>query len=610
LFKLVISDDEGKTTVVPLIRDEVTIGRREGNTIRLTDRNVSRDHARLVREDELTFIVTDTGSRNGTKVNGELTGTKPRRITPGDQISIGDYNLSVRTDVSTSVPMGKQMDPGDGAGIGKITTHARLVQLNGPDPGKETDLTVDLFVIGRSEEANLRVPDPSISRAHARLDGDEHRWTISDLDSVSGIKINGIQRDDYLLKSGDTISLGTIRFRFVAPGEPYDYSPEDAASVAPQPPARSNKLLYILGAVAAVAVAVIVLVVLLTGEDGAEGKPEALTDEQVREMSFDELIEAGKDKMQIEDWTEAARYFARATMLEPGNETAKDLKRKASAEMEAQAALVEGLAAGENQDWAEAVEALSKIPRSSHYYDLEQLQKMSAKLCEELIVRAKFIARSGSPDEARDVLAQIGEIPEAPDKCREKKARVEAELDRKTGGGGMGGAGGGGTGGGDKPKQPPKQLESNPYENMAKPVNPYAKKGSSGKGSGGAAEQPESAASEPAAPTPPAYPTTYPSAGSQFIDSEKPPSSKKKGSSSITWDPVGEARAALKAGDTKKAIKILEKGGNGRAVLALLGKLYMQTGNQAGYEKVGRKFIKLYPNDPKTKQFKKNLGID
>ena len=27
MFKLVIQDDEGKTTVVPLIRDEITIGR-------------------------------------------------------------------------------------------------------------------------------------------------------------------------------------------------------------------------------------------------------------------------------------------------------------------------------------------------------------------------------------------------------------------------------------------------------------------------------------------------------------------------------------------------------------------------------------------------------
>ena len=50
MWKLVIEDDEGKRTVVPLTRDEYSIGRKEGNTIRLTERNVSREHARLVQE--------------------------------------------------------------------------------------------------------------------------------------------------------------------------------------------------------------------------------------------------------------------------------------------------------------------------------------------------------------------------------------------------------------------------------------------------------------------------------------------------------------------------------------------------------------------------------
>jgi pSer/pThr/pTyr-binding forkhead associated (FHA) protein/tetratricopeptide (TPR) repeat protein len=613
MFKLVISDDEGKTTVVPLIRDEVTIGRREGNTIRLTDRNVSRTHARLQREDELTFIVEDAGSRNGTKVNGENIGTKPIRITSGDQISIGDYNLSVRTDVSTSVPMGQQMDPGDNAGIGKITTHARLVLLTSNKAGQEFDLTADLYVIGRSDDANLRIPDPSLSRAHARIDGDEHRWTISDLDSVSGIKINGIKRDDYLLKSGDVVELGSVKLRYVAPGEPYEYQPDAEGSITPKPP-RSNKLLYILGGIAAVAAIVIVAVVLLTGGEKTDEDSDRPSDEDVQEMSFDELIENGKDRMQDEDWAEAARFFARAILLDPADKTAKELKRTASAEMDAQAALVAALEAGEAKDWKKAVSSLASIPRSSHYYDLEQLQKMAAKLCGELLEKARFIARSGDPNEALAVLVEIADIPEAPDKCLAKKDRLQEDLDRRIGGGGGGAAGGGaaggGGGGGDqtgKPTGPPKQLEGNPYEKTSKPVNPYTGKPAGGGSS--SAKKPDDAPAPSAQP--PAYPSSYPSPGSQFVDSEKPPgtSSSKKGSS-ITWDPVGEARAAIKAGDNKKAIKILEKGGNGRAVLALLAKLYMQTGNKAGYEKVARKFIKLYPNDPKTKGFKKNLGLD
>ena len=68
MFKLVIQDDEGKTTVVPLIRDEITIGRKEGNTIRLTERNVSRRHARILRSNNEVQI-EDLGSYNGIRVN-------------------------------------------------------------------------------------------------------------------------------------------------------------------------------------------------------------------------------------------------------------------------------------------------------------------------------------------------------------------------------------------------------------------------------------------------------------------------------------------------------------------------------------------------------------
>ena len=74
MFKLTIEDDEGKTTVVPLARDEITIGRLEGNTIRLTERNVSRRHARLVRQNGALYI-EDLASFTGVRVNG----TRSRR---------------------------------------------------------------------------------------------------------------------------------------------------------------------------------------------------------------------------------------------------------------------------------------------------------------------------------------------------------------------------------------------------------------------------------------------------------------------------------------------------------------------------------------------------
>ncbi len=64
----------------------VTIGREEGNAVRLNDERVSRYHAKIQTEDG-DVILTDLDSTNGTRVNGAT--IQIRRLRPGDQVSIG-----------------------------------------------------------------------------------------------------------------------------------------------------------------------------------------------------------------------------------------------------------------------------------------------------------------------------------------------------------------------------------------------------------------------------------------------------------------------------------------------------------------------------------------
>src|SRR5580700_11268777 len=93
-MKLIIEDDEGRKTVVPFVREEITIGRLEGNTIRLTERNVSRRHARLLRHNG-TVLVEDLGSYNGIRINGEKIQGRAQ-VHDGDLIQIGDYDLAIQ----------------------------------------------------------------------------------------------------------------------------------------------------------------------------------------------------------------------------------------------------------------------------------------------------------------------------------------------------------------------------------------------------------------------------------------------------------------------------------------------------------------------------------
>jgi pSer/pThr/pTyr-binding forkhead associated (FHA) protein len=68
----------------------VTIGREEGNVIRLNDERVSRFHAKI-QEDHGHIVLTDLDSTNGSTVNGEP--VQLRILKAGDQITIGRSKL-------------------------------------------------------------------------------------------------------------------------------------------------------------------------------------------------------------------------------------------------------------------------------------------------------------------------------------------------------------------------------------------------------------------------------------------------------------------------------------------------------------------------------------
>ena len=153
VLKLLIRDDEGHETVVPMVRQEITIGRQPGNMVRLTERNVSRRHARLSRQSG-TFFLEDLSSANGTEVNGErLQGQVALRV--GDQVRIGDYELSIREQVAGEMPRAKgREDSSDPLQPGRPRTKRRqwlagalaLLVLAVAITANETFFTLPAFV--------------------------------------------------------------------------------------------------------------------------------------------------------------------------------------------------------------------------------------------------------------------------------------------------------------------------------------------------------------------------------------------------------------------------------------------------------------------------------
>lgn len=283
MYKLIIEDDEGHTTVVPLVKDEITIGRKEGNTIRLTERNVSRHHARLIKNNGSVFI-EDLDSYNGVKVNGDKI-TARTTIREGDLVEIGDYHFALqwvgeemrqtppsqpggvipvttpdgasvapaatpRPPVTTSpgtppvTPAAQPASQSDGAtAVLKVPVEekkeevGRVREIPDQQAGQLAVTTTELsgqqfklnrteMILGRTQDCEICLPHRSVSSRHAKIVYDGGIYRILDLDSANGVLVNGEEYSRVDLRRGDTIELGHVRIRYMAPGDVYQPEPD------------------------------------------------------------------------------------------------------------------------------------------------------------------------------------------------------------------------------------------------------------------------------------------------------------------------------------------------------------------------------------------------
>ena len=68
---------------------------------------------------------------------------------------------------------------------------AFLIAVAGDQPGKVYPLTRNTVFIGRTEEADIYISDPSVSGRHARIINGSHGVEIEDLGSTNGTFVGG-----------------------------------------------------------------------------------------------------------------------------------------------------------------------------------------------------------------------------------------------------------------------------------------------------------------------------------------------------------------------------------------------------------------------------------
>jgi diguanylate cyclase (GGDEF)-like protein len=93
------------------------------------------------------------------------------------------------------------------------SVEAFLTVLSGANTGMTLPLR-DGLVLGRSSHVDIQLTDHGISRQHCRLDVENGRYILTDLESLNGTYVNGERITRIPLLEGDRIQIGASTLKF------------------------------------------------------------------------------------------------------------------------------------------------------------------------------------------------------------------------------------------------------------------------------------------------------------------------------------------------------------------------------------------------------------
>ncbi|MDM7460312.1 MAG: FHA domain-containing protein [bacterium] len=242
--RVIYGRNEGKD--YPIDRDGAYIGRDELADVPLRgDPNVAPRHAEIRTSGGYVLV-----AHAPTLVNGQPA-TAPTPLNDGDTLQVGGFQLlfqlrtgqaaraprdAVRSPLPPPMPTphgvcpycGQRQDPATGAcactpvatpaytptaTATAVTQALALVGLDGAFAGQRIPITPAGLTVGREADNMLIVPDPSVSRRHARLALENGALVVYDLNSTNGVFVNEQRVSQRILQSGDVVRFGSVRFR-------------------------------------------------------------------------------------------------------------------------------------------------------------------------------------------------------------------------------------------------------------------------------------------------------------------------------------------------------------------------------------------------------------
>lgn len=201
-----------KSTVQPIeLAKRLVRSMEEGRTVSVKKVYVPNQYTiRLSKQDIEEFTSFES------QLVSELTDFLVKHMKSRRYATIGDIKIMLEED--------KKLSLGESGIEAKLVTAPSGTQQDG-EVMAALDLTVGdeqetFFLakrtvrIGRLENNDIVIPDPSLSRHHVEIKQSEGKFRLQDLGSTNGTFLNGRRVSEADLKNGDSISIGKVDFRF------------------------------------------------------------------------------------------------------------------------------------------------------------------------------------------------------------------------------------------------------------------------------------------------------------------------------------------------------------------------------------------------------------
>jgi pSer/pThr/pTyr-binding forkhead associated (FHA) protein len=222
-------------------KDSFLVGKAKHCEIVIADPQISDVQAQIGTKDNRYFIKNMGSSR--ISINGRPTGGQ--FLNDGDELDLGKSKFVVQingkdSSPATAAPMEAKtmvLDTRTDEGLGP-----RLVCSTSTGKSKIIPLKLQKLIIGRSNEATLKLMHPSISRKHCVIEKQKNGYFVRNISTTNPLYVNDKNISEQRLYTGDRLRIGTFSITFIS-DQPSDVRPVEKKIITQHK--RSNRGLWL-----------------------------------------------------------------------------------------------------------------------------------------------------------------------------------------------------------------------------------------------------------------------------------------------------------------------------------------------------------------------------